>query len=956
MGTEMLPRLDMDMAIDLDNGRDIDPDVAATLSDFLTYTEHLPSTVVRSLSLIQTLNRKADTLQLLIHQLLTQYATLPHNTAADAPDPVRLRKDISHAYDALEKCKRMSAAEAVRLDDTVAKDGARLELVQKKLKALPLPPSRDATPEPGLTSSQLRRNAQSQQAADKRAAQHRTGSAPRVRSRKIMVPGEVLPPPNPDSPPPSPYSTSPSPPPRSPANPRARDRPHGRPPKTPKVPKPAQEPRDRAQKTPRVRMPGVGGTNAHSAVAGISTSNALMALTAPPPDAVPGSKWLPWKRLTEYEMATLRKRMKKNAIWVPSVAMKNRELKNLGRGVAAMEEAKAAAERSGQAFVDESSTDWTDPTRVHLTDAQQAETDAMLGPELLDDNTDAALINRGMRLNEAKKLKREKQKKEEAERLLQEQEQGGQLQPPQEQANKRKKSPSKAQSQPQRQTQASKPAPPPQPPLQPQPELPTEQPQPVQPRPSAQSPPPVQQPDTVSEPEPEPVPAPTPKAAPGAESEAAPEPKSKAVSEQKSKPEPKSKKQAKPKPAPEPEAVQRQKTPEGEVEAALEAPAPETAKKVEAVAPPEPATTRKRKRDATTPAPAAPPSDPVVESPDVLSLPRPGPQPKKLKLTVPAPPPPPADKPKITVSTRTATAAASQSSPTKPNTPALSSPRISARQRSQRSSAQPEPPAASAQAAAQTPAANTRASKAGPTTIILKHSATKAASAEPPIRRQSLRRGSNASLPGASNNTRSPAPSNASNAAEAKTEKRPTRNRRAPPKGILQTEPEGTKVIVGKPKKKKAQQSKDAKGETAVNSTEDEMIDPDEPRYCICGDVSHGSMIACDNQNVSSKQCLPPPPPFFSLMILTLHYSATRSGSMSNVSTWLNCPREEQNGIVRSAARSSSLGSTPMALCVESERSISAIISIWTLLCFDWDERRGLLLYDYDFFFFSDTQ
>jgi hypothetical protein len=65
-----------------------------------------------------------------------------------------------------------------------------------------------------------------------------------------------------------------------------------------------------------------------------------MALTAPPPDALPGSKWLPWKRLTEYEMATLRKRMKKNAIWLPSPAMRNRELKNLGRGITAMEVAK----------------------------------------------------------------------------------------------------------------------------------------------------------------------------------------------------------------------------------------------------------------------------------------------------------------------------------------------------------------------------------------------------------------------------------------------------------------------------------------------------------------------------------------------------------------------------------------------------------------------------------------
>lgn len=341
MSTEMLH---LDMAMDLDSGRQIDPDVQATLSDFLTYSEHLPSTVTRSLFLIQSLNRKADDLQLEIHSLLSKYSNLPQATAnaTDAPDPVQLRRDISRAYDSLERCKRMSAAEAIRLEETVVKDATKLQLVQRKLKALPLPPERDATPEPGLTSPQLRRNAQAQQQAEKRTAQHRTGTAPRVRAQKIVVPGEVLPPPNPDSPPPSDFSPSPSPPPRSPNHDKSRNpnKAVGRLPKTPKLPKSATEPKEATQKPPRVRLPGSSGTNAHSAVAGISTSNALMALTAPPPDAVPGSKWLPWKRLTEYEMATLRKRMKKNAIWLPSPAMRNRELKNLGRGITAMEEAK----------------------------------------------------------------------------------------------------------------------------------------------------------------------------------------------------------------------------------------------------------------------------------------------------------------------------------------------------------------------------------------------------------------------------------------------------------------------------------------------------------------------------------------------------------------------------------------------------------------------------------------
>lgn len=29
-----------------------------------------------------------------------------------------------------------------------------------------------------------------------------------------------------------------------------------------------------------------------------------------------------------------------------------------------------------------------------------------------------------------------------------------------------------------------------------------------------------------------------------------------------------------------------------------------------------------------------------------------------------------------------------------------------------------------------------------------------------------------------------------------------------------------------------------------------EEIDPNEPRYCMCGDVSFGTMICCENQDV----------------------------------------------------------------------------------------------------------
>lgn len=32
-----------------------------------------------------------------------------------------------------------------------------------------------------------------------------------------------------------------------------------------------------------------------------------------------------------------------------------------------------------------------------------------------------------------------------------------------------------------------------------------------------------------------------------------------------------------------------------------------------------------------------------------------------------------------------------------------------------------------------------------------------------------------------------------------------------------------------------------------------EYNDPNEPRYCICNQVSYGEMVACDNVSVSSR-------------------------------------------------------------------------------------------------------
>ena len=233
---------------------------------------------------------------------------------------------------------------------------------------------------------------------------------------------------------------------------------------------------------------------------------------------------------------------------------------------------------------------------------------------------------------------------------------------------------------------------------------------------------------------------------------------------------------------------------------------------------------KKRKRE-VTPLLSVKNDQAVLDSPDELS--RPGPQPKRLKLTIPAVSKPDSQAASSAVSQKGALA------PPEPKDQAVSA--VSPGTRSRPVSTAPES------------AAPTRK---GSTKITIKPS--KAASAEPPSRRVGLRRGSNASLPG-SGKPSSPAP-----AAVSQTGRNGRRRRPAP--GVVTAEEDGSaKIIVGKrkaaPRKKgKKEDDKDAQPLPTSAAEPEEFVDPNEPRYCICGDVSWGTMIACDNEDVSSTR------------------------------------------------------------------------------------------------------
>lgn len=380
-----------------------DPDAQHTVTDFLDYTEYLPSDLVRSLTLIGKLDRSylsaADT----VHELTKEYGSLPNTSPGKNADPQALRRDISHSLDHAISCRESSYGEATRLYEMVDRHYYRLTSIIAKLHALPKPPSRDPTPVP--RSPQAVRKTPPPRITlrlDGGRLGGRGGSTqpPRRHRKKIFtVPGEVLPPPNPDSP--TNFTDSDwesailSPPPIATSRVGGSRKPvRIRPPKPPKIPK------LKMPKTPRPpRQPGAMGTNVHSSVAGISTSNALSLLTPPPPDAKPGTKHQPWLRLTEWEMAKLRKRMKKNAIWTPSETMIRRELSIAGRGPDNYKKSQQRSIDTGEDFIDDDNIATTaDPSRP-LAPGEISATHLGLQGMTLE--------NRGMKLNEAKKQKRE---------------------------------------------------------------------------------------------------------------------------------------------------------------------------------------------------------------------------------------------------------------------------------------------------------------------------------------------------------------------------------------------------------------------------------------------------------------------------------------------------------------------------------------------------------------------
>ncbi|TGJ87715.1 hypothetical protein E0Z10_g1031 [Xylaria hypoxylon] len=367
-----------------------DPDASATVTDFLDFTEHLPSDITRSLTLIAQLDSSYIDSSAAVNELTTIWGKLPTLPPNERIDPVKLRAAISNKLNYALSSRTYAHAEACRMLEIISRHHNRIQTILGKLHTM-----RDNFPtvEERVQRSPIQSKSP-QMIRGPKITLRLDSNGEKMQPRRIIVPGEVLGPHEIDY---NVYSDS--------SDDSSEDEISVSPPRRPitegtriKLVKPSKAPKQ--QRPPKPSRPA-RPNGRENGLPPVSTSTALAKLKPPPENAVPGSTDAPWLQLTQYELAKLRKRMKKNSQWIPSDTMIARELKNLGRGVEAFKDAQKQAEEEGKPF---------EPTLpAPVVDAESGIPHPPEGAISADALTadEVQLSNRGMKLNEAKKLKRE---------------------------------------------------------------------------------------------------------------------------------------------------------------------------------------------------------------------------------------------------------------------------------------------------------------------------------------------------------------------------------------------------------------------------------------------------------------------------------------------------------------------------------------------------------------------
>lgn len=366
-----------------------DPDAQATVTDYIDYTEFLPADLMRSLTLIGGLDERYLESAQSVHELTKVSGQLPDLSADERPSPQSLRRDISHQLDRALNARESAYAEACRLYDVVDRHFNRLDCIKQKLNALPKPSQEPPAPQrtrPSRTGKKGEAPAPTRITLRVDGQEKKKVAAQKPRPRRTLS-GRFAPL-DPDSPI---ASTEQSDAEESKQEPSESPDDVEAPPPNRKKDKQARRRASVAANPPATNM---------------STSNALALLKPPMDDAKPGSPDMPWLRLTDWEMTNLRRKMKKNSVWQPSEVMVHRELALRGRGWEAYRAAKQEADRTGEELVD-----CDDIGNTYIPGQLTRRGEGMKDYVGL---AETKLSNRGMKLNEAKRLKRENLAREQA--------------------------------------------------------------------------------------------------------------------------------------------------------------------------------------------------------------------------------------------------------------------------------------------------------------------------------------------------------------------------------------------------------------------------------------------------------------------------------------------------------------------------------------------------------------
>ena len=96
-----------------------DPDAQATVTDFLDFTEYLPSDIVRSLTLIGKLDQTYADHSSKVDELTTTWSQLPGLPAETRAQPTALRAEISEHLRRGVASRMYTYAEATRMTDNI---------------------------------------------------------------------------------------------------------------------------------------------------------------------------------------------------------------------------------------------------------------------------------------------------------------------------------------------------------------------------------------------------------------------------------------------------------------------------------------------------------------------------------------------------------------------------------------------------------------------------------------------------------------------------------------------------------------------------------------------------------------------------------------------------------------------------------------------------------------------